>query len=398
MKYTQDEIKSFISRTNEELILKDPQPVLDDLGVEYKEIGNDCYRMNLRNERTPSAFISLKNGIWKYKDFGNGNGGNIVNIVMDATGKDFKSALNYSLQKLGVTNHLEDALNAQSQSYTLSDADRERIRQQREANKQKESSHTISKVTTIYDVSTNQLALDYLKARGIHKIPPHMKIINGEYTNRYGETKRAFGVGVLTKDGTGADIHFLKKVGDLKTMSFGKKDISFFPNSNSNKVAIFESKMDYAAAYQQMPLDNVNVVIANSSSNSHKIAELLKKENLTQNVMMFNQNDLAGYKFVAEVAKNANLTNFKSINYDVRNEYQKDINDLLLDGEKLADRIMERPLIYFEQIKESLQGIQDMQSKPLDTVIKEKNAEFQYSKNSLREQLGKNSSKSTNIY
>jgi len=398
MKYTQDEIKSFISRTNEELILKDPQPVLDDLGVEYKEIGNDCYRMNLRNERTPSAFISLKNGIWKYKDFGNSNGGNIVNIVMDATGKDFKSALNYSLQKLGVTNYLEDALNAQSQSYTLSDADRERIRQQREANKQKESSHTISKVTTIYDVSTNQLALDYLKARGIHKIPPHMKIINGEYTNRYGETKRAFGVGVLTKDGTGADIHFLKKVGDLKTMSFGKKDISFFPNSNSNKVAIFESKMDYAAAYQQMPLDNVNVVIANSSSNSHKIAELLKKENLTQNVMMFNQNDLAGYKFVAEIAKNANLTNFKSINYDVRNEYQKDINDLLLDGEKLADRIMERPLIYFEQIKESLQGIQDMQPKPLDTVIKEKNAEFQYSKNSLREQLGKNSNKSTNIY
>lgn len=365
-KFTDAEVKNFMSRTNEELVVQDPQIVLDDLGIEYKEIGNDSYRMNLRNEKTPSAFISLKNGVWRYKDFGTGNGGNIANVVMDATGKDFKSALNYSLQKLGVKNHLEEALNTKSQSYELSQADRERIKQQREANRTKERSHSISKVTTIYEVSSNQLAVDYLRARGIHKIPPHMKIINGEYENKHGETKKAFGVGVLTKDGTGADIHFLKKVGDLKTMSFGEKDISFFKNPNSKKVAVFESKMDYAAAYQQMPLDNVNVIIANSSSNSNKIAELLKKENLTDNVMMFNQNDLAGYKFVAEVIKGAEVENFKSIGYEVMSEYKKDINDLLLDNEKLADRIETRPLHYFEEIAQSLESIQKMQqSKPL---------------------------------
>jgi 5S rRNA maturation endonuclease (ribonuclease M5) len=366
-KFTDQEVKAFMSRTNEELIIQDPLPLLQDLGIEYKEMGNDSYKMNLRNEKTASAYITLKDGAWKYKDFGSGTNGNIINVVMDATGKGFKQALNYSLQTLGVKNYLEEALNSKTQSYELSQADRERIRTKREQNRTKERSHVISRVTAIYEVSSNQLAVDYLKARGIIKIPPHMKIINGEYENKHGELKKAFGVGVLTRDGKGADIHFLKTIGDLKTMSFGEKDISFFKNPNSQKVAIFESKMDYAAAYQQMPLDDVNVVIANSSSNSIKIAELLKKEDLNKNVMIFNQNDYAGYKLVVDVVKNADIQEFKSIGYQVMTEYKKDVNDLLLGGEVIADRIETRPLEYFETIANSLEAIQKQQQQK--TVI-----------------------------
>jgi hypothetical protein len=363
-KFTDQEVKAFMSRTNEELVIQDPLPVLQDLGIEYKEMGNDSYKMNLRNEKTASAYITLKDGTWKYKDFGSGTNGNIINVVMDATGKGFKQALNYSLQTLHVKNYLEEALNSKTQSYELYQADRERIKAKREQNRTKERSHVVSRVTAIYEVSSNQLAIDYLKARGIIKIPLNMKLINGEYENKHGEVKKAFGVGVLTRDGKGADIHFLKKIGDLKTMSFGEKDISFFKNPNSKKVAIFESKIDWASAYQQMPLDDVNVVIANSSSNAIKIAELLKKENL-QSVMMFNQNDLAGYKFVVDVVKNADIQEFKSLSYQVMNEYKKDINDLLLDGEKIADRIENRPLEYFETIANSLEAIQkQQQTKP----------------------------------
>lgn len=367
-KYSDDEIKTFIRRTNEELVLQDPQPVLQDLGIEYKELGNDRYRMNLRGEEHPSAYISLKNGVWKYKDFGGGavKGGNIVNVVMDSTGKDYKSALSYSLQTLGIKNHLEEALNSQTQSHELTNADRERIRAQREANKSRESSHPLSKVTTVYEVSTNPLAVEYLASRGIVKIPPHMKIINGEYTNNQGETKRAFGVGVLTRDGQGADIHFLQKLGDLKSMSLGQSEISFFKNPQSSKVAIFESKICYASAYQQMPLDDVNVIIANSTSNASKVAELLISEGLTQTPMMFNQNDAAGYRFVSNIMEKANIQEVKSIGYQVMSEYKKDINDLLLDGEKIADRIETRDISYFADIASSLESIQKaQQSKPL---------------------------------
>ncbi len=370
-KYTDAEIQTFIKRTNEELVLQDPQPVLQDLGIDYKELGNDSYRMNIRGEKTPSAYISLKGGSWRYKDFGADKGGNIVNVVMDATGKDYKSALNYSLQTLGVKNHLEEALSSKKQSHELSQADRERIRAQREANKSRESSHPISKVTTVYEVATNQLALDYLKSRGIVKIPPQMKVINGEYTNKNGEIKRAFGVGVLTRDGTGADIHFLQKLGDLKTMSLGVSDISFFKNPQSGKVAIFESKLDYAAAYQQMPLDDVNIIIANSTSNAAKVAELLISEGLTQTPMIFNQNDAAGYRFVADIMEKAEISEVKSIGYQVMSEYKKDINDLLLDGEKIADRIEQRPLEYFADIAASLESIQKIQQSPSQATTRE---------------------------
>ena len=369
--FTDDEVKTFIRRTNEELVIQDPRAVLEDLGIDYKEIGHDSYRMNLRNEDTPSAFISLKNGVWKYKDFGNGKSGNIVNVVMDFTGKDYKEALNYSLQTLGVKNYLNEALERKEDSFALSQADRERIKAQKEANMHREASHPLSRVVGVYEVATNQLAIDYLAARGIVKIPPHMKIITGEYTLKNGEQKKAFGVGVLTKDGTGADIHFLKKIGDLKTMSFGEKEISFFKNPHSTKVAVFESKMDYAAAYQQMPLDNVNIIIANSTSNAFKVAELLKKENLTENVMMFNQNDISGYKFTAQIAQEAGLESFKSIRYDVMGEYKTDINDLLLKGEKIADRIETRGVEYFESIANSLESIQKVQKQPPIAITRE---------------------------
>lgn len=374
-KYTDDEMRTFIRRTNEELVLQDPHPVLQDLGIDYKELGNDSYRMNLRGERNASAYISLKDGMWKYKDFGiDKKSGNIVNVVMDATGKDYKAALNYSLQTLGVRNYLDEALSSKEQSYTLTESDRERIKSQREANKSRESSHPLSRVTTVYEVSTNPLAVEYLASRGILKIPPQMKIINGTYTNNKNEEKRVYGVGVLTQDGQSADIHFLQKIGDLKSMSLGQSDISFFKNPNSNKVAVFESKMDYCAAYQQMPLDGVNIIIASSVSNASKVAELLKKENLTQTTpMFFNQNDLAGYKFVADIMQKADIQEVKSISYNVMSEYKKDINDLLLDGEKIADRIETRNMSYFADIASSLESIQKVQQAPSREALRRAN-------------------------
>ena len=367
MRYTDEQIKTFMSRTTYELELQDPKPILQDLGVDYKEIGYNSYRMNLRGEKTPSAFISIVKGKWKYTDFGDKTkGGNIINVVMDATQKDFKSSLNYCLTGLGCKNYLDEALQTTTTVTYLSDKDKERLKALKQENQQKEKSHTVSKVLNTYDVSTNQLAVDYLRSRGITKIPPNFKVITGEYQNKQGDIKKVFGVGVLTQSG-GADIHFLKKIGDLKTMSFGEKDISFFKNPSSQKVAVFESKMDYAAAYQQMPLDNVNIIIANSTTNAQKVSEFLKKENLTDNVMIFNQNDRAGYKFVCDVANSAEIQQFKSINYNTMSEYGKDINDLLLDGEKLADRIEIRPLEYFQEISNSLESIQKMQNtKPVN--------------------------------
>ena len=354
------EIKQLKNQTIKELVLQDPKPVLDGLGLNYKEIGYDSYQFRVRSENTASAFISLKNGVWKYKDFGSGNNGNIANVVMDATGKSFKDSLNYVLSQLGLKNYLDLALNQSAQVNQLSEAQKQKLQQLKYSNQQREKSHSISKVLNTYNISTNQLAVDYLRSRGIIKIPSKFKIITGQYTTKNGEVKKAFGIGILTKNGKGADIHFLKKIGDLKTMSFGEKDISFFKNPNSKKVAIFESKMDYAAAYQQMPLDNVNVIIANSTSNAKKVVDVLKEESLVE-LTFFNQNDKAGYKFVRDVANISEIDTFKSIKYDVMSEYKKDINDLLLDNEKISIRIQQSTKEQFEIIHDAIETILKVQ-------------------------------------
>ena len=378
-RYTDQQIQSFIKRTNEELAMQDPLPILQDLGIEFKELGNDSYRMNIRGEKTASAYISLKNASWRYKDFGTDKGGNIVNVVMDATQKDYKSARAYALQTLNVRDYLQEALNSKKESYELSQADRERIKAQKEANMSRESSHPISRVTSVYDVSTNQKAIDYLAGRGIVKIPPQLKIINGEYETKSGEIKRVYGVGVLTRDDKAADIHFLEKIGDLKSLSLGQSDISFFPNPNSAKVAVFESKLDYAAAYQQIPLDGVNIIIANSVSNALKVVELLK-ENSFDTPMIFNQNDLAGYKFAAQIMQEAGLKEVKSIRYDIMSEYKQDINDLLLKGEKIgekiADRIETRDQEFFSNIATSLEAIQKAQNSPKIEPLKKEDLQM----------------------
>jgi len=366
LRYTQDELDSFKRETTLEMKLADPQPILDDLGIDYKDVGQDSYKMNLRNEKTASAYISLKNGEWKYKDFGNSNSGSIVNVVMDATGKDFKGSLEYTLNKLAIENRLETALSSNKKP-TTSQQFKDSISFQKQENKARETSIPLSKVTNVSEVSSNQMAVDYLAGRGITKIPPEMKIINGEYRNKEGNTKKVFGVGVVSygKDGAdmGADIHFLKKLGNVKTQNLGAKNPSFYENIFSDKAVVFESKMDYAAAYQQnQDLHNDNIFIANGVTNAKKIGEIIKETSNISTIDFFNQNDKAGYQFITNVAKTADIIEFNSVKYDVLGEAKQDINDLLLNNEKsIASRLKPQSVETIEKITNTLENFEKSQ-------------------------------------
>lgn len=336
MRLSINEINELKRQTSQELHVTNPEPVLLALGLDYQTIGNTSYRMKLREEKDASAFISLKNGEWKFRDFGTGQNGTIENIVMQVTNKEYKDALNFSLQTLNIKNRLEIALEQEQIQIRLNKEERERIEALKASNIQKEKGVPISRVTEIRDIESYQLAVDYLKSRGIEKIPPEFKLITGEYTTKDGITKKAFGVGILTQSG-GADIHFLKKIGDLKTISFGDKDISFFQNKESKKLAVFESKMDYASAYQQMDLSKVNVVIANTTSNAFKVSELINGSEF-ESVCFFNQNDKAGELFVKNIVQETALESFHHVIYENEDE-GKDINDLHIEGKSLHEHI-----------------------------------------------------------
>ena len=329
MKLSYDQIKALQKQTADELHVSDPAPILQALNLDFQPIGNDSYKLKVRPENHASAYITIRQQVWKFKDFGGTNkNGTIENVVMEATGRDYKSALQFCLDTLHIRNRLEEAIHHNKIDHSLSQEEQERIQAMKEHNSQREKSVPVSRVLDTKEISSYAPAIEYLASRGIHKIPPQFKLINGEYYTKEGVAKRAFGVGILTQ-GNGADIHFLKRIGDLKSMSFGNKNISLFLNENSNKAAIFESKMDYAAAYQQIDLSQVNVIIANTTSNAHKIAEFLKEKEY-EHITFFNQNDQSGIEFLNTIVQEANIQQYSSIQYQ-EGEQGKDVNDLVME-------------------------------------------------------------------
>ena len=76
--------------------------------------------------------------------------------------------------------------------------------------------------------------------------------------------------------------------------------------------------------------------------------------------MFFNQNDLQGYQFVEDIAKGLELEEFKTIKYNILNEYKKDINDLILKDEKIADRIIPSSKTQIASITKSLNMIDNV--------------------------------------
>lgn len=310
---------SMLKIAKDQLHVIDPEPILKALNISYITVNPTSYKLNLRGERQASAFITFLNGKWQFKDFGSNDGGTIENIVMLTKKQNYKNALSYCLTYF----NLDHKLN-QENSYL--DFIQEPMIQK---------STIKSKVLYVREPYQNSDAVTYLKERGILKIPPQFKLINGEYYKN-NEAKKVFGIGILNQS-DGADIHFLKQVGNLKTMNLGNKNISFFKNKNTDKVAIFESKMDYAAAYQHVDLTSSNIIIANSTSNLHKVTALLKEYSF-QVATFFQQNDQQGRNFARKIVQEANLLKFNYIQYQPDEECQ-DINDLLLNNQNIQDRI-----------------------------------------------------------
>lgn len=367
------EFQQLTKQTRDELLLAEPASVLDSLGIVYKYNGGR-YIFKMRDEeRTASANMYLdKNGTWKFKDFGSSTTGTIENVVMEVTGMEYKEALEYCLANTNTRNYLQERLDQLSGQKTtmkaiLSDEAKQRLEMKRQKNLELQKKVAIvSSVVSAKPITQYSLeAREYLASRGIHTVPSHFYEIVGkfvkdgrEFTNR--------GIGVLTGDqssinlnsleNVGADIHFFKTVtrrdgSKMKTQSFGVKDITFIKNE-SKKVAIFESKMDYAAASEQKILDGHNIIIANGVGNYRKIIETVQKHGFNE-MFFFNQNDVPGEKFVKDILDNVRVSVVKTISYK-ETEIKYDINDLTSNGVNLQDRVVSKQNLQENKIRVSL--------------------------------------------
>ncbi|MDX9743564.1 MAG: hypothetical protein RBT59_07075, partial [Arcobacteraceae bacterium] len=363
-KISQQELNELKTMTKEHLLYADPANVLNALGIDYKvEQGGSRYSFSIRAEdKTKSAFMYIgKSGAWQFKDFGSNQSGTIENVVMLATGMNYKDALNYCLDANGLKNLVSEAIdiNKSQHQIQLTQEHRDKLEALKNANLEKHSKSDVhSRVVSYREITQKDTTvLNFLEARGIDGIPKDMFIIEGEASgvgkdgNAY--TYKNIGVGVLTGDMSkpidlekvGADIHFLnpKTKADgsiMKTQSFGVKDITIIPGENADgkNISVFESKMDYAAAAVKLDLSETTSVIANGVGNASKISEFIKETNL-DNVTFFNQNDKAGEKFVENVVEKANIDKFDFIKYE-EGELKLDINDLVKNNVQLEDRLI----------------------------------------------------------
>ena len=366
---TDQEIEDLKLRTRDELHLSDPRPVLDSLGIDYKENGNRLV-FKAREERTASAnmYVDNKTGEWKFKDFGGANG-TIENVVMETTGKNYKDALEYSIDKAGTRNYLQEKFDEIKHGKVLehraelSQEDKQRLADLKEANLNFSRENSVeSKVVSVEPITPKDKdVIEFLKDRGIDKIPEGFYRIRGEFETPTGKKIQNEGVGILTGnlkdfqpgktklDDIGADIHLLKKVklrdgSILKTQTFGNKDITVIDNPKATRQVVIESKMDYAAAKAKGQLEDAKVILANGTGNAHRVVkELQKSPGLP--TAFYNQNDNAGAKFVHSVATGAGLSKFDYISY-AKGEEKQDINDLVknkvdLSSRKISDRKLE---------------------------------------------------------
>ncbi|MFA6137407.1 MAG: hypothetical protein WC667_04900 [Sulfurimonas sp.] len=363
-KLSQNEIDSLKTATKEQLIHTDPAKVLDSLGLDYTERRNGTqYNFRLRtDDRTPSAYMNLgRDGKWYFKDFGSDAGGTVENLVMSATGMSYKDALNYSLDASGLKNLVSEAIdiNKDAAKIQLSTEHRAKLEELKNINISKSNQNTYTtKVASFREITPDDTkVIEFLTNRGIDSIPNNMYIIEGQ-TSGVGANGKEYsytntGVGVLTGDMSkpidldkvGADIHLLnprvlKDGASMKTQSFGPKGITIIPGQTETKNwAVFESKMDYAAASIKIDLSDKNVAIANGTGQADKIAALLNEQD-AEKATFYNQNDGPGEKFVEAIVSKANIESFDFVKYEAVGEHKQDINDLVKNGIDVEQRLV----------------------------------------------------------
>ena len=179
-----------------------------------------------------------------------------------------------------------------------------------------------------------------------------------------------------TEQEFGADLHFkpikfTNEKGDeivLKTQSLGAKKNTTFIDYQGETVCPIESKMDYAAAAQQIDFkkEGYDIDIANSTSNADMIASNIAQKKY-KNVYFMNQFDIPGVKFMIDICNKAKeeghrINKFQFVDY-VASEYKQDINDLHKNGISLHSRTKEGTLEDLHQLLDKIATVEKDEEK-----------------------------------
>lgn len=258
----------------------------------------DMYCSPFRDEKSASFKVDKVHNRWN--DFGSGEYGSAVDLVMKLENCTFLEAMSVFEQKKF------------NQGYTFEDLERKQTDIEKP-----NSSLILLKKTAL----SNKILLNYLKSRGIDEEVAQMYCKEIYY--KIGEQGRNCFAVAFENDKGGIEFRNPMFKGCATT-----KDITTIDNG-SEKCAVFEGFMDLLT-YVQIAKDkpdrmNINFVVLNSATMIDRSIEFLKKH---KNVHAFFDNDTAG-KTAFSKLKNAGLNVFNESQHIFPKH--KDLNDFWMD-------------------------------------------------------------------
>ena len=261
-----------------------------------KKRGTEIWYLSpLREERTPSFKVSTSTTPETWYDFGLGQGGTIIDLMLEK----YSCSISDALAMLDNFNFVIATISTQ--------------------NIVKPKVKSIPKMELVKADTIRHPALkQYLRSRGIH-LSVATNFLKEVYY-RMGE-KQFFALG-FKNEANGYELRSSVFKGCL-----GQKDISFFAGKNKNKVCLFEGCYDFLSYLmlkrQYKPIDDVFVL--NSTTNLSKVIECLKTANYEQ-IETYFDNDATGEKATQKIIDEFPVA--QSMNY--KYPTSEDLNDYLM--------------------------------------------------------------------
>lgn len=418
---SKDKIKKIYTKIKQEVIFSDPAPVLSSLGIHYKSSPRR-YVFKAREERTPSAnLFEDGSGKWIFKDFGfEGQGNNIVDVVMLFSNSDFKEALLYCADTLKVSSYKE--LN----SYQSEKQDKERAFKKLQdkakqvalnignnddydySNKTDStfSLELISKKTYFsfdslkksmeytqnsYILKKLEDLIDYIEYRKFDDFKMlEVYYTKSKYINKDGEEKQfsrfmlglpySFRYQFLPKEQLnsidktcGVELRVPQLDAKIKTFSYlpdGEKKTSTFLLSNKQKkLMVFESVFDYLSIQPEINISDTDVAILNGVGmvkhflNNMKAVKEYSHPNY-EDIYFLKQNDTPGeiavLKMLPFFKENFSFANFHTMAY-AKDEYKYDLNDLKCKSNLSANEIVKNRIVPYNNFFKDSSIIQEIE-------------------------------------
>lgn len=289
----------------EKLKAIDAEVVLNTLGLNYKNIGDRIMASAIyRDEKTASISIQEHAGRWLWKDFGSGQGGSWIDLVMVVNNLNYLDAIKF-------LSNIENAEIKENFSFG------------RQEKKEFKPNGIEIEITGIDTEITDKDLINYLHSRAISFMPDWLKQINYSVVKN---NKAYLNSAVGIKNSAGGYAIRNPKI----KMNIGKSAYSLFAkDSKKELVFVAEGMFDGLIIAEKMRNRLYDLIILNSVKNlNNKVIEILSSY---KNIVLALDNDTSGKE-----TKNKIIRQIKNIPIHKLTFKAKDLNEAFVLKEKIG--------------------------------------------------------------